>query len=73
MKEHFQDHGVRKWAGNDLIELQSEPLAALQTLVEPYAPCILQGCRVKENGDGTITVEPGLVALQGKDAEETSM
>ena len=30
MKEHVQDYGVRKWAGDDLIELQSEPLSALQ-------------------------------------------
>ena len=67
MKEHFQDYGIRKWAGNDLIELQSEPLEALQKLVEPYAPCILQGCKTTGNEDGSITVEAGLVALQGKD------
>lgn len=66
MKEHFQDYGIRKWAGNDLIELQSEPLEALQKLVEPYAPCILQGCEITENGDD-ITIASGLVALQGKD------
>lgn len=67
MKEHFQDYGIRKWAGNDLIELQSEPMEALQKLVEPYAPCILQGCKTTGNEDGSITVEAGLVALQGKD------
>lgn len=66
MKEHFQDYGIRKWAGNDLIELQSEPMEALQKLVEPYAPCILQGCEITENGDD-ITIASGLVALQGKD------
>lgn len=69
MKEHFQDYGVRKWAGDDLIELQGEPLAALQALVEPYAPCIIQGCEVTENGNGGITVSPGLVALKGKDSK----
>lgn len=66
MKEHFQDYGIRKWAGNDLIELQSEPMEALQKLVEPYAPCILQGCEITE-GDDAITIAAGLVALQGKD------
>ena len=69
MKEHFQDYGIRKWAGNDLIELQSEPIEALQKLVEPYAPCILQGCKTTENEDGSITVEAGLVVLQGKDCK----
>lgn len=50
MKEHFQDYGVRRWAGDDLIELQSEPLEAIQRLVEPYAPCIIQGCDLEEEG-----------------------
>lgn len=67
MKEHFQDYGVRKWAGDDLIELQSEPLAALQALVSPYAPCIISGCKVKTNDAGGYTISAGLVALPGKD------
>ena len=62
MKEHFQDYGVRRWAGDDLIELQSEPLEAIQRLVEPYAPCIIQGCDLEEEG-GTRRIGAGLVAL----------
>ncbi|MDE7090701.1 MAG: hypothetical protein K2O53_03160, partial [Bacteroidales bacterium] len=69
MKEHFQDYGVRKWAGDDLIELQSEPLAALQALVSPYAPCIISGCKVKDDDEGGYTVSAGLVALAGKDVK----
>lgn len=72
MKEHFQDFGVRKWAGDDLIELQAEPLAALQTLVAPYAPCILQGCEMEAVSDGsggtTYQLHAGLAALKGVDA-----
>ena len=60
MKEHFQDYGVRRWAGDDLIELQGEPLEAIQRLVEPYAPCILQGCGLNREEN---RIEPGLVAL----------
>lgn len=67
MKEHFQDYGVRKWAGDDLVELQAESLAAIQSLVVPYAPCVLQGCEVSSSGS-EYNVLPGLVALPGNDA-----
>lgn len=69
MKEHFQDYGARKWAGDDLIELQSEPLAALQALVSPYAPCIVSGCEPCADDGGGYTVSAGLVALPGKDVK----
>ena len=69
MKEHFQDYGARKWAGDDLIELQSEPLAALQALVSPYAPCIVSGCETHADDGGGYTVSAGLVALPGKDVK----
>ena len=69
MKEHFQDYGARKWAGDDLIELQSEPLAALQALVSPYAPCIVSGCETRADDGGGYTVSAGLVALPGKDVK----
>ena len=64
MKEHIQKPGVRKWAGEDLIELQEETLSALQALVEPYAPCIVQGCEVT-HANGVYQVQPGIVALKG--------
>ncbi|MDE7149445.1 MAG: hypothetical protein K2O01_03415, partial [Bacteroidales bacterium] len=76
MKEHVQDYGVRKWAGDDLIELQSEPLSALQALVAPYAPCILQGCELETVPDGTGAGSPayrlheGYVALKGRKTVE---
>lgn len=67
MKEHFQDQGVRKWAGDDLIDLQSESLTALQGLVEPYAPCIIKGCEVSVVSGSNYKVSAGLVALPGND------
>ena len=78
MKEHFQDFGVRKWAGDDLIELQAEPLAALQELVAPYAPCILTGCEFETipdgNGEGSpaYRLHAGYVALKGRKTVENS-
>ena len=68
MKEHFQDYGVRKWAGDDLIDLQRESLDALQGLVEPYAPCIIRGCAVVQDG-AVYQIESGLAALRGIDAD----
>lgn len=76
MKEHVQDYGVRKWAGDDLIELQSEPLSALQALVAPYASCILQGCELETvpdgNGEGSpaYRLHAGYVALKGRKTVE---
>ncbi|MCM1170325.1 MAG: hypothetical protein NC324_10370, partial [Bacteroides sp.] len=70
MKEHVQKPGVRKWAGEDLIELQGESLSAIQALVEPYAPCIIQGCQVTQ-ADGVYQVSPGIVALKGTGEDGT--
>ncbi len=76
--QHVQDYGVRKWAGDDLIELQSEPLSALQALVAPYAPCILTGCELETvpdgNGEGSpaYRLHAGYVALKGRKTVENS-
>ncbi|MEG1572836.1 MAG: hypothetical protein RR328_04710, partial [Bacteroidales bacterium] len=68
MKEHVQEPGVRKYAGDDLIELQSEPLKAIQTLFKEYPSCVVQGCEVESLPDGTYTVKPGMLSLKGLDA-----
>lgn len=66
MKRHFQTVGVRNWAGDDLVELQSEPLAALDAFFSEYGPCVLQGCEITESADGagTFDIAPGLVVLE---------
>lgn len=68
MKRHTQQPGIRQWAGEDLLELQSEPLKALDGFFEEYGPCVIKGCHVTDNGDSTYNLSPGLVALAGTDA-----
>lgn len=68
MKRHIQQPGIRQWAGEDLLELQSEPLKALDGFFEEYGPCVIKGCHLTANGDETYNLSPGLVALAGTDA-----
>lgn len=68
MKRHVQQPGIRQWAGEDLLELQSEPLKALDSFFEEYGPCVIKGCHLTDNGDETYNLSPGLVALAGTDA-----
>lgn len=72
MKRHVQQPGVRQWAGEDLIELQSEPLKALDGFFSEYGSCIIQGCQVTDNGNGTYDISAGLLALAGTDVNGSS-
>lgn len=72
MKRHTQQPGIRQWAGEDLLELQSEPLKALDGFFEEYGPCVIKGCHLTDNGDSTYNLSPGLVALAGTDAAGTA-
>lgn len=69
MKRQVQKTGVRKYFGADLVELQSEPLAALDAFFSEYGSCVIQGCEITDNADGTYEVAAGLVALTGTDTE----
>lgn len=64
MKRQTQLAGVRRWYGDDLLELQSEPLKALDGIFGKYGPCIISGCDVMLNGN-KYDVSSGLVALKG--------
>lgn len=68
MKRHVQKPGVRKWAGEDLIELQSESLKVLDGFFAEYGPAVVQGCVATKTGS-TYKVSAGLVAIEGTDAE----
>ncbi|MCD8081477.1 MAG: hypothetical protein LUF04_14090, partial [Bacteroides sp.] len=70
MKRHIQTTGIRQWAGEDLLELQSEPLKAIDNFFAEYGSCVLRGCSLTDNGDGTFRIAPGLVALEGKDVDQ---
>lgn len=70
MKRHVQYPGVRKWSGNDLLELQGEGLNISDQFFSQYGDCIICGCEV--NGGG---ITAGLVSIGGMvlplDAVET--
>ena len=66
MKRHNQTTGIRAWAGEDLIDLQAEPLKAIDAFFAEYDPCIIKGCEVTTAG-GKYNVAPGIVSLEGKD------
>lgn len=59
MKRHVQEPGVRRWFANDLLELQSEPLKAIEGLLNPYESCVLSGCAI--TGTTTKAIGSGLI------------
>lgn len=70
MKRHVQMTGVRRWAGNDLVELQQQPLQAIDAFFAEYGNCILKGCEVTPGTvENTYNVTPGFVALAGMDQD----
>ncbi len=69
MRRHVQVEGVRRWAGEHIIDLQAEPFKVIDAFFEEYGNCVVKGCGVLDWGDGTYYVEPGLVGLQGMDPE----
>lgn len=60
MKRHVQEPGVRKWSGNDLLELQGEGLTVADGFFSQYGNCVICGCQVTENG-----IAAGLVSIGG--------
>ena len=60
MKRHVQYPGVRKWSGNDLLELQGEGLSISDQFFSQYGDCIICGCRVEGN-----SIAAGLVSIGG--------
>lgn len=69
MKEQTQQPGVRKWAGDDMVALQAEPLSAIQGFFKEYGNCIIQGCAVVPAAGGKFDIAPGLLGLSGTDAD----
>lgn len=63
MKEQTQETGVRKWYGDDLINMQTELMAAIKSIVSDFGNCILSGCTVTNNGDGSYTMSDGIAYL----------
>lgn len=63
MKEQVQETGVRKWFGDDFINMQNELMSAFTAIVRDYGSSILSGCTVTDNGNGTLTLSDGWVFL----------
>ena len=61
MKRHLQEPGVRKWSGNDLLELQGEGLTVMDSFFSQYGNCAVCGCNVSAD-----TITAGLVSIDGK-------
>lgn len=66
MKRQHAEIGVKYWGNEDLLDLQGEPLKALDGFFAQYGPCIVQGCGITPSGD-VFDIDPGLVVLEGKD------
>lgn len=66
MKRHVQEPGVRKWSGDDLLELQREPLSVLDQFFGQYGDMVIKGCEIDQEAG---TVSAGLVAISGKDVD----
>lgn len=64
MKEQVQELGVRKWFGDDFIDLQNELYATIRSLVADYGNMILSGCNVTNNGDATYNISEGVAYLR---------
>lgn len=60
MKRQVQETGVRKWSGNDLLDLQNEPLRVLDDYFGQWGDCVICGCDVSGN-----TIGAGLVSIGG--------
>lgn len=60
MKRHVQYPGLRKWSGNDLMELQGEGLSIADKFLSQYGNCVITGCEIS-GGD----LLPGLVSIGG--------
>lgn len=66
MKRQTQLRGERDWAGDDLVDLQAEPIKAIDAIFAPYPACILSGCNITSAGVN-FDVAPGYVSLKGND------
>lgn len=60
MKRQVQYPGVRKWSGDDLLSLQSEPLSVADKFFSQFGNCIICGCELT---DGKLSA--GLVSIGG--------
>jgi hypothetical protein len=64
MKQQVQETGVRKWFGDDFINMQNELMSAIEGIISDYGNCVLSGATVTNNGNGTYTISDGIAYLK---------
>lgn len=63
MRRHIQDIGVRKFFGEDLIELQGEGFKILDAFFGQYGNAILEGVEITATEGGLFNLSKGIVGL----------
>jgi len=65
MKEYVQKPGVRPWHGDELVNLQGEPLAVTQTFFSKYGAFVMSGCTYSHDALlNTYTIQSGVVFIK---------
>lgn len=64
MKRHIQNSGLKKWFGNYFVELEAEPLKAIDQWASAYEGCILSGGSLTLVSGTTYNVASALVVLK---------
>ena len=71
MKRHVQLPGIRKWSGDDLLELQGESLKVLDDFFSRKGNCVICGCEVtdKNISAGLVTIDNIVMPFKGGSTE----
>ncbi len=64
MRRQVQQRGERDWGGEDLLDLQQEPLEAIDAFFAEYEPCVIRGCAITANGSN-FDIASGYLSLKG--------
>jgi hypothetical protein len=64
MKRHIQNSGLKKWFGNYFVELESEPLKAIDQWASAYEGCIVSGGALSLISGTTYNVAAAMVVLK---------
>lgn len=68
MKRHTQEPGIRKWAGDDFLDLGNESLRAIEGFLTSFGQYVVSGCGFTKAG-AVYNVAPGLVSITGLNAK----
>ncbi|MCG8701145.1 MAG: hypothetical protein MI922_24035 [Bacteroidales bacterium] len=69
MKRQVQLDGIRRWYGDDFIDLQNELYTALESMYEPMGNMIIKGCELVDKSDNLFNISAGIVGLYYKDGD----